>query len=69
MAKNNSSNSSFKLNKAFNLTLILVCLTLIFIGKFDLIFFRNISSFFTDFFAPISNVFNKTVQHFPLQTI
>ena len=62
MAKNNSSNSSFKLNKAFNLTLILVCLTLIFIGKFDLIFFRNISSFFTDFFAPISSVFNKPVK-------
>ncbi len=62
MAKNHSLNSSSKLNKAFNLSLILLCLILIFIGKFDLIIFRNMSSFITDFFAPISNVFNKPVK-------
>ena len=59
MANNNSSKNSFKLSKTFNIFLILVCLTLVLVGKFDLIIFRNLSSFLTDFFAPISSVFNK----------
>ena len=59
MANNNSSKNSFKLSKTFNIFLIFVCLILVLVGKFDLIIFRNLSSFFTDFFAPISSVFNK----------
>ena len=41
-------------NKLFNSLLILTCLILIFIGKLDLIALRNLSSFLTDFFSPIS---------------
>ena len=46
-------------NKLFNLLLILICLILIFIGKLDLIALRNLSSFLTDFFSPISNFVSK----------
>ena len=58
MANNNSSKNSFKLSKTFNIFLIFVCLILVLVGKFDLIIFRNLSSFYR-FFAPISSVFNK----------
>ena len=46
-------------NKLFNSLLILTCLILIFIGKLDLIALRNLSSFLTDFFSPISNFVSK----------
>ena len=46
-------------NKFFNSLLILTCLILIFIGKLDLIALRNLSSFLTDFFSPISSFVSK----------
>ena len=46
-------------NKFFNSLLILICLILIFIGKLDLIALRNLSSFLTDFFSPISSLVSK----------
>ena len=62
MVNNQPPKNLHRLNKTFNLFLVFVCLLLIFIGKFDLIIFRNLSAFVTDFFAPISNVFNKPVK-------
>ena len=56
MAKNKSSN---RLNKTFNISLILLCVLLVIIGKLDLIAYRNVSSFLNDFFAPISSFLNK----------
>ena len=46
-------------NKLFNSLLIITCLILIFIGKLDLIALRNLSSFLTDYFSPISNFETK----------
>ena len=46
-------------NKFFNSILILACLILIFVGKLDLIAFRNLSSFLTDFLSPISSLVSK----------
>ena len=46
-------------NKLFNSLLIFICLILIFIGKLDLIALRNVSSFLTDFFSPLSNLVSK----------
>ena len=46
-------------NKFFNSLLILACLVLIFVGKLDLVAFRNISSFLTDFLTPISSFVSK----------
>ncbi len=46
-------------NKFFNSILILACLILIFVGKLDLIAFRNLSSFLTDFLSPISSWISK----------
>ena len=46
-------------NKLFNSLLILTCLILIFVGKLDLIAFRNLSSFLTDFLSPISSLVSK----------
>ena len=46
-------------NKLFNSLLILICLVLILIGKLDLIALRNLSSFLTDFFSPISHLVSK----------
>ncbi len=60
--RKNIPNNLFKFNKAINAIMILACLVLIFIGKFDLVLFRNLSSFLTDFFVPISSVFNKPVK-------
>ena len=62
MEKNNSSKNNYRYIKAFNSSLVVICIILVLIGKFDLIVFRNISAFLTDFFAPISNVFNKPVK-------
>ena len=46
-------------NKLFNSLLIFTCLILILVGKLDLIAFRNLSSFLTDFLSPISNLVSK----------
>ena len=62
MKNNNSSKKIYKYNKAFNSSLIIICIILVLIGKFDLIIFRNVAAFLTDFFAPISNAFNKPVK-------
>ena len=51
--------SKFYKTKLFNSLLILICLILIFVGKLDLIAIRNISSFLTDFFSPISQLVSK----------
>ncbi len=56
MVKNNPSN---KFNKTFNILLVLLCVILVIIGKLDLVAYRNVSSFLTDFFAPISSFINK----------
>ena len=57
-----SNKKSFRLGKNFNIILVLLCLILIFLGKFDLIAVRNIKAFLSDFLAPISIVFNKPVK-------
>ncbi len=62
MKNNNSSKKLYKYNKTFNSSLIIICIILVLIGKFDLIIFRNVAAFLTDFFAPISNAFNKPVK-------
>ena len=49
----------FYKNKFFNSLLIIACLILIFVGKLDLIAFRNLSSFLTDFLSPISSFVSK----------
>ena len=46
-------------NKFFNSILIFTCLILILVGKLDLIAFRNLSSFLTDFLSPISTLVSK----------
>ncbi len=51
--------SKFYKNKFFNSLLVFTCLLLIFVGKFDLIAFRNISAFLTDFLSPISSLVSK----------
>ena len=56
MVKNNPSN---KFNKTFNISLVVLCIILVIIGKLDLVAYRNVSSFLTDFFAPISSFINK----------
>ena len=44
-----SNLKSFKNSKNFNFILILLCLTLVFLGKLDLIAIRNIKAFLSDF--------------------
>ena len=53
---------SLKSSKNFNFILILLCLTLVFLGKLDLIAIRNIKSFLSDFLAPITFALNKPVK-------
>ena len=48
--------------KNFNLFLVFLCLTLVFLGKLDLVAVRNIKSFFSDFLAPVTYAFNKPVK-------
>ncbi len=55
---------SIKFGKNFNFILILLCLILVFLGKFDLIAARNFKAFLSDFLAPITAVFNKPVKGF-----
>ena len=57
-----SSLKSFKNSKNFNFILILLCLILVFIGKFDLIAIRNITAFLSDFLAPVTFALNKPVK-------
>ena len=54
-----SNNNTYKVGKKFNFILILMCLVLVFLGKFDLIAVRNLKAFLSDFLAPITFVFNK----------
>ncbi len=48
--------------KNLNLLLVLLCLTLVFLGKLDLVAIRNVKSFLSDFLAPITYAFNKPVK-------
>ena len=53
---------SFKGGKNFNFILVVLCLTLVFLGKLDLIAIRNIKGFLSDFLAPITFALNKPVK-------
>ena len=57
-----SNLKSFKNSKKFNSILILLCLTLVFLGKLDLIAIRNIKAFLSDFLAPVTFALNKPVE-------
>ena len=57
-----SNNKPFKFGKKINFILILLCLSLVFLGKLDLIAVRNIKAFMSDFLAPITFLFNKPVK-------
>ena len=52
----------FKGGKNFNFFLMLLCLTLVFLGKLDLVAIRNAKSFLSDFLAPVTYAFNKPVK-------
>ena len=52
----------FKGGKNFNFFLMLLCLTLVFLGKLDLVAIRNARSFLSDFLAPVTYAFNKPVK-------
>ena len=56
-----SNSKSLKPRNNFNIIMILLCLFLVFLGKFDLIAIRNIKAFLSDFLAPIIFIFNKPV--------
>ena len=56
-----SNNKSLKSGNNFNIVMILLCLFLVFLGKFDLIAIRSIKAFLSDFLAPVIFVFNKPV--------
>jgi rod shape-determining protein MreC len=53
---------SFKSDKNFNYILVLLCLTLVFLGKLDLIAVRNVKAFLSDFLAPVTYALNKPVK-------
>ena len=57
-----SNLKSFKSSKNFNFILILLCLILVFLGKFDLVAIRNIKAFVSDFLAPVTFALNKPVK-------
>ena len=57
-----SNNKTFKFGKKINFFLILMCLSLVFLGKLDLIAVRNLKAFMSDFLAPITFLFNKPVK-------
>ena len=57
-----SNVKAFKGGKNFNFILILLCLTLVFLGKLDLIAIRNIKAFLSDFLAPVTYALNKPVK-------
>ncbi len=56
-----SNLKSFKSSKNFNFILIFLCLTLVFLGKLDLVAIRNIKAFLSDFLAPATFALNKPV--------
>ena len=53
---------SFKSGKNVNYILVLLCLTLVFLGKLDLIAVRNVKAFLSDFLAPVTYALNKPVK-------
>ena len=57
-----SNNKTSKFGKKINFFLILLCLSLVFLGKLDLIAVRNLKAFMSDFLAPIIYLFNKPVK-------
>ena len=57
-----SNNKTSKFGKKINFFLILLCLSLVFLGKLDLIAARNLKAFMSDFLAPITFLFNKPVK-------
>jgi rod shape-determining protein MreC len=57
-----SNNKTSKFGKKINFFLILLCLSLVFLGKLDLIAARNVKAFMSDFLAPITILFNKPVK-------
>ena len=57
-----SNNKTSKFGKINNIFLILLCLSLVFLGKLDLIAVRNLKAFMSDFLAPITFLFNKPVK-------
>jgi len=57
-----SNSKPSKIGKKINLFLILLCLSLVFLGKLDLIAVRNLKAFMSDFLAPITFLFNKPVK-------
>ena len=57
-----SNNKTSKFGKKINFFLILLCLSLVFLGKLDLIAVRNMKAFMSDFLAPITILFNKPVK-------
>ena len=57
-----SNNKTSKFGKKNNIFLILLCLSLVFLGKLDLIAARNLKAFMSDFLAPITFLFNKPVK-------
>jgi len=57
-----SNNKTSKFGKKINFFLILLCLSLVFLGKLDLIAARNLKAFMFDFLAPITFLFNKPVK-------
>ncbi len=62
MVSGKPSNIKIKQGKSFNLLLIILCLVLVFLGKFDLVAVRNFKAFLSDFLAPITYAFNKPVK-------
>lgn len=56
-----SKNKIFKGGKNFNFILVFLCLSLVFLGKLDLIAIRNVRAFLADFLAPVTYFFNKPV--------
>jgi rod shape-determining protein MreC len=52
----------FKSDKNYNYILVLLCLTLVFLGKLDLIAVRNVKAFLSDFLAPVTYALNKPVK-------
>ncbi|MDC3072088.1 rod shape-determining protein MreC [bacterium] len=62
MVSGKPSNIKIKQGKSFNLFLIILCLVLVFLGKFDLVAVRNFKAFLSDFLAPITYAFNKPVK-------
>ena len=61
-----SNLKSFKSSKNFNFILIFLCLTLVFLGKLDLVAIRNIKDFLSDLLAPATFALNKQVNELSL---